>query len=271
MAVQELSSRHILWHWLEAAHLRRMRKETGRFLQHKTATVVLSSALTEWRAWRVACRVMRRMYMAAPFACWRERVVEKASARRRLLQAAQVIMFGGLSRAFQAWRQDTEVRDEEDARCTAFYWANFRTEIRRPSHCRRYAASARLRPLLRCLLTTGHMSQLRCAKRAAFERKQHALREAVQMGDRLARRRRQSCAAACLTAWRMTAAKYRSVRAALQRSTMATLEGSYARWRHFTLYKVHHLADLVPSRSGARYSRVVFSAWLLLLPSAILP
>ena len=116
--MQELSSRQILRRWSHAAYLQRTRHETGRLLQQKTVTVVLSSVFKEWRAWRVASRVMRRMYEAGPFACWRERVAEKAVAKCRLLQATQTIMFGGFSRAFHAWRQDAEVGAEMAADLT---------------------------------------------------------------------------------------------------------------------------------------------------------
>jgi hypothetical protein len=116
--VQELSSRQVLRHWSWAAHLQRTRLETGRLLQQKTVTAVLGGALKDWRTWRVASRVMRRMYEADPFACWRERVAEKAVAKRLLLQATQTIMFGGLGRAFHAWHQDAEVGAVEDAYLT---------------------------------------------------------------------------------------------------------------------------------------------------------
>jgi hypothetical protein len=80
--------------------------------------------------------------------------------------------------------------------------------------------------------------QLRCAKRTAFERKQRVLREAVQEGDRLARKRRQRSAAACWTAWRLTATKHRAVGAALRRRALTTLQGTYAQWREFSQHQV---------------------------------
>lgn len=82
------------------------------------------------------------------------------------------------------------------------------------------------------------LMQMRCAKRLAFERKQRVLRDAVQFGDRLARRKRLHTLSACLRAWRLTAARYRAVGAALQRRSQATLEGAFALWQQFLQRKV---------------------------------
>ena len=80
--------------------------------------------------------------------------------------------------------------------------------------------------------------QLRCAKRLAFERKQRALRDAVRVGDRMASRRRRDTLCACLTAWRLLAARYQAVGAALQRKSLATLEGAFASWRQVPHHQV---------------------------------
>ena len=82
------------------------------------------------------------------------------------------------------------------------------------------------------------LPQLRCAKRLAFERKQHVLRGAVQAGDRMARKRRRDTLGASLTAWRLLAARYQAVGAALQRRSLATLEGAFAAWRQFLQHQV---------------------------------
>ena len=82
------------------------------------------------------------------------------------------------------------------------------------------------------------MLQLRCAKQTAFERKQRALRDAIQEGDRLACKRRQRSATACWTAWRLRAAKYRAVGAALRRRALTTLEGIFWQWRQLMQHEV---------------------------------
>jgi hypothetical protein len=43
--------------------------------------------------------------------------------------------------------------------------------------------------------------QVRVVKRVAFQQKQRAVREALAIGDQIARRRKQQLLAACFTAW----------------------------------------------------------------------
>jgi len=54
----------------------------------------------------------------------------------------------------------------------------------------------------------------------------------------MARERRRDTLGACLTAWRMLAAKYQAVGVALQRRSLATLEGAFAAWRQFLQHRV---------------------------------
>ncbi len=90
--MQELNSRQVLRLWSEAAHLRRVRSEKGAALRQRTAAAALRTAWKDWQAWRCGCRVMRRMYVVSPFACWRQRAADRALANSRLLQAAQVAL-----------------------------------------------------------------------------------------------------------------------------------------------------------------------------------
>ena len=90
VGMQELNGRQVLRLWSEAAHLRRVRSEKGAALRAKTAAAQLRAAWKEWRAWRCGCRVMRRIYVVTPFACWQQRAADRALAKARLLQAAQV-------------------------------------------------------------------------------------------------------------------------------------------------------------------------------------
>lgn len=92
------------------------------------------------------------------------------------------------------------------------------------------------------------LTQLRCAKRLAFERKQRVLRDAVQVGDRMARQRRRNSLGACLTSWRLLAAKYQAIGAALQRRSLATLEGAFAAWRQFLQHQVQG-RSMLPSHN----------------------
>ena len=90
--MQELSSRQVLRHWLAAARMRRVRNEKGAALRDRTSAATLRTAWKEWRAWRCGCRVVRRVCVVSPFACWRQRAAERTVARARLLQATQVTL-----------------------------------------------------------------------------------------------------------------------------------------------------------------------------------
>ena len=93
-------------------------------------------------------------------------------------------------------------------------------------------------------------AQMRCAKQLAFERKQRALRDAVQFGDWLVRKKRLHTLSACLTAWRLTVAKFRAVGAALRRRSRVTLEGAFASWQQFLQCQVRRVR--LGSRSHER-------------------
>ena len=147
-------------------------------------------------------------------------------------------MFGSLSRTFLCWRRDAEVGCAERlsqsiraAQMQSFFHKKPAAGL--PRVCRadvKRTCAFIVKVLLRL--------QLRCAKRLAFERKQRALRDAVQMGDRLARKKRRHTLGACLNAWRLTAAKFQAVGAALQRRSQATLEGAMSYWQQVVQRKV---------------------------------
>lgn len=82
-------------------------------------------------------------------------------------------------------------------------------------------------------------------KRAAFQRKQRALRDALAIGDRLARCRRAELGAACFGAWRARA----RVRGAAGRRCAAVrarmLRSAWHCWRAFLPMQVTSLAALL--------------------------
>ena len=92
VGMQELNSRQVLRLWSAAAHLRRMRGDNVAALRDKAAAAALHGAWKDWRAWRCGCRVVRRMYVVSPFACWRQRASDRALAKARLLRAVQVCL-----------------------------------------------------------------------------------------------------------------------------------------------------------------------------------
>lgn len=80
----------------------------------------------------------------------------------------------------------------------------------------------------------------------AFQRKQQALLEAVDMGDRLAHRRRRELVTATLFAWHLRSGRQKAV--AARRAALQQLSKSQAlcQWRAFAAHKV---AFYLPSPS----------------------
>ena len=75
-------------------------------------------------------------------------------------------------------------------------------------------------------------------KRAAFQRKQRALADALAIGARLARHRRRTLLTAVFQAWRMRGCLFKTVRARLQAVLSQRAAESFERWRAFVAAQV---------------------------------
>jgi len=73
--------------------------------------------------------------------------------------------------------------------------------------------------------------QLRVMKEVAFAHKQRAIRQALQMGEQIARRRARAALAASFTAWRVQVTKYRRVADKLASMLELSLRSAFAAWR----------------------------------------
>lgn len=76
-----------------------------------------------------------------------------------------------------------------------------------------------------CLLQVSVLKQM------AFVRKQHAIRDAVQIGDQIIRRSRRMLLASTFNAWKLRAGIYRQVARRFQASLEVTLRWAWGQWR----------------------------------------
>lgn len=68
-------------------------------------------------------------------------------------------------------------------------------------------------------------------KRIAFVRKQHAIRDAVRIGDQIIRRKRRMLLAGTFNAWKLRAGIYRQVARRFQASLQLTLRWAWTQWK----------------------------------------
>lgn len=75
-------------------------------------------------------------------------------------------------------------------------------------------------------------------KRAAFARKQQAIRTALQIGDAIRAARQRELAAVVLASWRLRARVGREVQARLARLLRGAVAAAWAAWRRYHDHKV---------------------------------
>ena len=64
-----------------------------------------------------------------------------------------------------------------------------------------------------------------------FARKQHAIRDALRIGDQIIRRNRRMLLASTFNAWKLRAGIYRQVARRFQASLQVTLRWAWGQWR----------------------------------------
>ena len=88
------------------------------------------------------------------------------------------------------------------------------------------------------LSTPQHVPQELCLKRAAFQRKQRALADALAIGARLARHRRRALQAAAFQAWRMRCHLFKQVALRLRGALTQRSAEAFERWRQYVVAQV---------------------------------
>ena len=77
-----------------------------------------------------------------------------------------------------------------------------------------------------------------CLKRAAFQRKQQALADALAIGARLARHRKRALQAAAFQAWRMRCHLFKQVALRLRGALTQRSAEAFERWRQYVAAQV---------------------------------
>ena len=81
-------------------------------------------------------------------------------------------------------------------------------------------------------------------KRAAFQRKQRALADALAIGARLARHRKRALQAATFQAWRMRCHLFKQVAQRLRGALSQRSADTFGRWREFVASQVGFCCSL---------------------------
>ncbi|KAL3156620.1 hypothetical protein ABBQ38_000907 [Trebouxia sp. C0009 RCD-2024] len=117
------------------------------------------------------------------------------------------------SRAFQAWADKTAHKQD------------MRQKLMTVSQLLMHGS------LARCFQAWQQDTQASVLKRKAFARKQHAIRDAVRIGDQIIRRKRRMLLAGTFNAWRLRAGVYRQVARRFQASLHLTLRWAWTQWK----------------------------------------
>ncbi|BDA41438.1 hypothetical protein COCOBI_02-2180 [Coccomyxa sp. Obi] len=127
------------------------------------------------------------------------------------------------------------------------------------------------RLLGRTLQAWQHLAQDLEAKRFAFQQKQQALHDAIDFGDKLARRRKRDLMVAMLIAWRLQRNRQRIVDCRFEARRHASIIDAWQRWRQFVSHMVHTSAINDIAFDFARHAckRRLWTIWRLSLKELV--
>jgi hypothetical protein len=217
---QEGQQRALLRHWQAAAARRRALVRSGDALRMR----------------------MRRLTLRCALAGWAARTQELQRGRDRLRAVTLLLRCGTQARALQAWHALARVRIPVLLPCMTLPWLH--ACFSQPAGAALHSRDHQRQMTSRRSHCYALLHQDLGVKRVAFQRKQRALRDALAIGDALARRRRMGLATACFGAWRMRARVCGIAAARLAQRQALTQRAAWQHWRSFSAQKVRAAALL---------------------------
>ncbi|KAF6256503.1 hypothetical protein COO60DRAFT_99985 [Scenedesmus sp. NREL 46B-D3] len=210
-----------------------------------------------FRIRRLGCIVMR---------AWQQAARERAQLRHASLELTHQLAVSTAASLLTHWQQLAAARRHQRRRLLRGCWGELvcwtaRHRVR-SRMLRAAVQQLDMKKRERCFYTWRWYCQVRVLRNVAFQHKQRAIREALAIGEQVARRRRAALLASTFMAWHVQVSMYRKVAEKLASLLHHSLATCFRAWRDAA---GHARVDmlLAERHAGTTTLRRLLPAWLM--------